>query len=530
MELDTAAPEVAPASPDRSLDQGQPAPAPEVEAAPPDPADAAVDAAYAADRLGEGVPTDVLDRALVARAEMAAQYPGQDPRAVTAAVQEITERLDSRFTNPVTHNDLEQIQQTVEGLSPAEATRVFERLTDDQLREWGEQLHDVNLPGLGGFDRDERVALYGVLAERLDGAQLARFADALDTPPTGADGQLLGAAIAEHAPAAVRIGFVREASDLVEQDPEAAFAVAETLGGLRGVSLDGALRTLSPEELRAVVDASVETHTHTAVTMAGGHITVSHDADTFGRLAEALATSQDAGRKAIVVSEAVEQLREVETRGNLGMSVMRGDSPEVLRDGLTSILESDVGGVVEALEQGVDREGRALTGYFRSMVADDRTEEVGRLLVDLGTDGGTRTSAEWATEQVPGDQDGALYYANAQTLGYAVGAVGAAVDEITGNARAQAETLKNIFGSTLGVAGGAHPAAGAPAAILTGLGNEVINATVERHAAGHRDLKATLRDLAFPQVEGADGVRRPYNGGAETDYDAAALRVIDANR
>ena len=464
--------------------------------------------------------TGLLDRALAARAEIAGREP--DPPSVDRAVGTITERLDSSFTNPVTHGDLVAVQRTVEGLSPAEATRTFERLPDGLLDEWSDQMNDR----IGGYGRAEKSALFGALAERLDGAQLARFADALSSPPSGADGQRLGLQIASQAPAAVRVGFVREAAPLAGVDPEATLALGEALGGLRGPDIDRALGTLSPDQLRSVVDGSVVTERYTAAMGGGGHLTIMHDAGTLGRLLDGLATSRDPSAKALAIGEAVERLEEIETRSGIGYAVSSGDGPSEVRDGITAVLRSDAGGVVRALEQDADPYGLAFTGYVKSMIQDGRSGDVGRLLVDLGTDGGTRAPSDWVTERAPGDHNGDTYYENAQTLGYAVGSVQAAIESITSDRRDQADAVKSIFGATVGVAGAAHPAGGAVGSVLTGLGNEAVDAVVDRYTSQDQTLSSTLRDLAFPR--NPDGSR--YNGPAETPHGEAALRVVSEHR
>ncbi len=516
---------------DRSL---APSPSADVSAPrAPDAVGGVIDAAFGAAGAGDGF-SDLMDRALQARAQIVAQGPGQDPADVDRAVASIRDRLDSG--GAVTRGDLRQIQDTVGQLSPSDATRTFERLSDRTLGTLGEQLTDPT-PFVGGFSPADRSAFYGVLAERLDGAQLARVAGAVVTPRedgSGAEGQRLGAEIAGRAQSAVRVGFVREAAGQVGGDREAAFATGEVLAGLSGPALDRALGTLRPDALRAVVAGSVEETLTAQAGYGSAHATLRYDADTAGRLLDTLATARDPYVRAVAVDAAAKALGEVEQGlglASLGMTVDRGAAPARLRDGMTAILTADTGGVIGSLEQDVDRDGRALTTYVGSMIRAGRGAEVGALLVDLGTGGGTRPSAAWVTEQVAGDRDGRPYYENAQTLGYAVGTVHAAVGQITSDRRDRAEAVKAVFSTTLGAAGGlAGPAGGTAATVLSGLGTAGIDAVVDRYAQGDRELVSTLRELAFPRGAGLgpDGQPARYNGGAEEGYDSAVGRVLDA--
>lgn len=489
-----------------------------------------IDSAYGID----GVPDDLLDRALQARAEIVVTAPRPDA-AVDRAVEAIGERLESGLFNPVTATDLRAIQSTVEGLSPTQATRTFERLSDDQLEELGEQLLD-RTPAVAGFDERERAGFYGALAERLDGAQLARLADALGSPRgmAGTEGQRLGAAIDEHGPSAVRVGFVREAGTIAHDDPEATFAAGEVLAGLSGPALDRAVGALTPDELRAVVAGSIERASATQTTLAGGYTNVTYDAETAGRLLTTLAGARDPYVRAVAADEAALRLMEIEDAQTTlpGIAVHPMHAPAQLRAGIADVLTSDPGAVIRTLEQDVDRDGRGLTGTFASMIEAGDGARVGELLAALGTDGGTRPAAAWITDQTPGDHDGRPYYENAQTLGYAVGAVHAAIERVDARRSDRADTVKAIFAAAAGVGGSAGGGiGGAVGTVLTGLSTEAIDAAVDRYRDGDRQLLSTLRDLAFPRTEGVgpDGQPARYNGGAEEGYDAAVGRVIDAN-
>ena len=476
-----------------------------------------------------GLPgVDARGEALLAqapgRAESAAggHAREQDPERVSRAVTAIRAALSEGVLDPdVSRADLRRIENTIQGLSRQDATAAVGTLSNTELRGWTSEIDGT----VGGYSRADRGTLFGVLATRLDAAQLGRVATALETPAgsTGAErGQQFGQALAQ-APEAVRAQFVRAMAAQATRNDAVGPAVGEALASLRGTTLDRTLGALqSSSRLAGVVEGAVRTDL--TPNYAGGAPTLSYDADTLGRVLRTVAQSGDATARAAVVDAAAGQLARVEEGAGFLTPTLRGDSVDQIRGGITTVLRRDTTAILGALEQTTPG-GGAFPDYLASMISSRQSAEVGQMLVRVGTGNGqARSSAEWVTRQVPGDTDGRPYYINAQTLGFAVGSVGAAIESISDSRRTQGDLVKSVFGVAAGVAGAAGPQAGVVASVLTGAVNAGVDQVTSSYIRGTNDLEASLSELAFPRNR--DGTR--YNGGAETPYDSSVGRVLRA--
>lgn len=470
-----------------------------------------------------GLPgVDPRGNVLLAQAPAGAaggQTRQQDPERVSQALTTVRSALSERLLDPdVPRADLRRVETTIQGLSRQDATAVVGSLSNAELRGWTSEIDGT----VGGYSRADRGTLFGVLATRLDAAQLGRFASALETPTgaTGAErGQQFGQALAQ-APEAVRAQFVRTMAAEAPRNDAVGPAVGEALASLRGATLDRTLGALQQSNrLAGVVEGAVRIDL--IPNYAGGAPTLSYDADTLGRVLRTAAASGNAPARATLVDAASSQLARVEEGAGVLTPTLRGDSVAQIRGGITSILRRDPVRVLETLEQ-ANRGGGAFPDYLASMISAGQSAEVGQMLARVGTGNGTTSSAAWVTRQVPGGGDGRPYYANAQTLRFAVGSVGAAINSVADSRKAQGDMIKSIFGAGAGIAGVMGPVAGSVASVLTGLANAGVDDVVSSYVRGDRDIETSLGALAFPRNR--DGSE--YNGGAETPYDATVGRVL----
>lgn len=473
--------------------------------------------------LGIAIPETQADVRATLVAKTQSEAPGgrtlgQDP--VARALGSIRESLSERGLDlDVSHSDLESIERTFRGLSPQNATAVARGLSDMDLQKWTSELNGT----VGGYTPGEQRRLFDVLAARLDATQLKRFADALGTrTSSGERGQSLGLAIAAHAPESVRAAFVRGGASVAARDAEIGPAVGEVLASLRGATLNQTLGALQRAgTLAGVVEGSVRSDL--IPNYGGGAPTITYDADTLGRVLRTASLSGDATAQAVLVDAASGQLKPIEDGAGLLVPTLRGDSVDQIRGGITSILRRDAAGVLGAFER-TRQGGGAFPDYVASMIESGQSAEIGRMLVRVGTGNGTAQSAGWITQQRPGDVDRRGYYANAETLGFAVGSVSAAIDSISDSRRDTGNTLKDIFGVAAGAAGTVNAPAGVVASVLTGVVNVGVDAVVSRYVAGDAGLKESLTALAFPR--NVDGTQ--YNGGASTPFGQSIDFVVDA--
>ncbi|MET0050139.1 MAG: hypothetical protein ABW095_03545 [Candidatus Thiodiazotropha sp.] len=98
------------------------------------------------------------------------------PDPVNQAFDGISRRLDqSGLFNDVTHRELLQINGILASLTPAETRQVIDRLADESLKTWADEIGSHGLFGSGGLSADERADLFGDLASDLDLSQLNRL-------------------------------------------------------------------------------------------------------------------------------------------------------------------------------------------------------------------------------------------------------------------------------------------------------------------------------------------------------------------
>ena len=136
--------------------------------------------------------------------EIPAKYSTTELSSVeSAAVERIEKNLSQGLLDwDVGKSELQDIGNTLNGLTAQEKTNVIANLSGDKLQAWGRELDGAR----GGLGKAEQVELYNDLAGDLDAEQLSRVYDAF-----GEDHQAgLANAIKENASAETRVEFVEK--------------------------------------------------------------------------------------------------------------------------------------------------------------------------------------------------------------------------------------------------------------------------------------------------------------------------------
>src|SRR5690606_40262333 len=191
-------------------------------------------------------------------------FRGCPPRRdISNAVDTVKDRLDQGiFDWDVTHGDLTDISRTVADLSPEERNELVSELSDDDLKNWTQEIDGLN----GSLSAQERQDLFDQLAEGLDGKQLTRLVEAFDGSPGGRDA--LGAAVADHASPEAKVAFVEAMAGSIDADYSASqgrwgnaetAVVGNVLASLSNdpEALAQALGTLSDSQLRDVMEVGL---------------------------------------------------------------------------------------------------------------------------------------------------------------------------------------------------------------------------------------------------------------------------------
>ncbi|MFC4820667.1 polymorphic toxin type 44 domain-containing protein [Dokdonella ginsengisoli] len=168
---------------------------------------------------------------------------------VNAAVSLTKDRLEQGiFDWDVTKGDLDDISNAVNGLSPQERNEFIGKLSDDDLKNWTQEIDGLN----GSLSAGEREDLFNKLADGLDGTQLTRFVKAFDGSPGGRSA--LADAVASHGTPEAKAAFVQSSKDSINADYS---ATQGTYGNAETAAIGKVLASLGndPAAFRQAVDS-----------------------------------------------------------------------------------------------------------------------------------------------------------------------------------------------------------------------------------------------------------------------------------
>lgn len=127
--------------------------------------------------------------------------PGLPPPSVTAEnLKKIKDNLDGNLFGNVSTGQLRDIIDELEQMSPEERNAVIAGLSDEELRAWMDELGGA----WGGLSGEEKRRLYGLLADGLDGEQLARVARAVFAEAPESEHEFIDSVVAHADPATKR--------------------------------------------------------------------------------------------------------------------------------------------------------------------------------------------------------------------------------------------------------------------------------------------------------------------------------------
>jgi hypothetical protein len=148
--------------------------------------------------------------------------PGLPPPSVSAEnLKKIKDKLDGNLFGNVTTGQLRDIIGELEQMSPEERNAVVAGLSDEELRGWMDELGGA----WGGLSGEEKRRLYGLLAEGLDGEQLARVARAVFEEAPESEHEFIGSVVA-HADPATKRELIAAFMDDINSDEHEDFDVS----------------------------------------------------------------------------------------------------------------------------------------------------------------------------------------------------------------------------------------------------------------------------------------------------------------
>lgn len=448
-----------------------------------------------------------------------------------------------RIDLDVGHDDLTRISETLADLTPAQRNEVISRLSDDNLKNWAQELYGH----AGSLDKSERDALFNDLAQGLDADQFIRLVDAFENDGNGQGSSELRAAMAgPDVPAETKLAFIEamtarispeatsydpapthrnDVTDELHADPNAQ-AVAEVLGSLSGSSFDAAVSHLDANSrLDEVLQAGI---LQSEVNSRNGAVT-NFDTGVAADIVRAAATSHDPAVQASVFQQAADVLKTIQGGGDNGAVPFElsdiGIGPgrhagarDELTNAMTDLLKSDTNALIAQLET-QDRGGHALVTYLSEQISAGRENDVASLIVRLQT--GDDLSGDPVTRFDNLD--------TAESLGYFMGATEVGIRRATEGEVAEAEAAGKLLKGVV-TYGGVFFDGGVGGSILKSGAGSAVDAAVADVVASIKEDGTTLsRELArvgYPAD--ADGVP-VENNASEIQYDSARGRVLDEN-
>ena len=403
---------------------------------------------------------------------------------VNDAVNTIQDRMSyGAFDWVVSDQDVKDSMAALAELSPSERNEAISKLDDKALERLTGNAEEMSA--------NERQDVYNKLVEGLDGTQLSRLAETF-----GGDNRIgrvdFANAIASHASTDAKLAFIKATKDSINGDYSATqgqdgnpetLAIAKVLASLSNdqTAFDSAVKSLSEGQLEDVIAVGLGRNYYASASPYNAG-SFSFDPSAALGIIDAASNSTDLQVKGAVFEAATKHFNTVD-----------GLSPDnSYRDAITDLIKSDPNGLVNELQFRTDVAGSSLVAYAKEMLESGQEQGLRDLIVQMqqGNDGQGNAFENFSDP------------AFARNLGFLTGATAAAINSITQDAEAQANMLKNIFGTLLFAGGAANPGATVIASLGNGITAAMIDGAVDKVKNGDgsaETLKQALFDLAMPR-------------------------------
>jgi hypothetical protein len=423
----------------------------------------------------------------------------QPAPSIHDAEQEIHELNQGFFWDR--HRRIAEFSANIEKLDGDQINALLAGLTDDDLKEWAKAINRLT--------PDEQVSLFDDLARKANGAQLAKFAQALGD---SAAGDRLGSSIAKNSSDGTKLAFIKALAPRISGDGKTvssgggltlttdnscALDIANVIASLKGRSVDAALETLNNDQLTTIMRAT----RHQVVSVVPGlsepvaSYAVSYDTSLLQKVIEAAASGHHAETKARVFHCGVAALGDIDRGVGTHLTSVNGrDEAMRVTNALTTLIRSDTTGVVGALERQQDH--RSLTSYAREMLENHRTTDLSLMIQQLLRGNHLTQDPRRFLDAKQTDANGERYYKNARDLGYFLGSIQEAIDQMKLDAKSAADIIVNLI---LGANQFVPPPLNKFLGLAANAGKQQMIARVAEMLSGNTRESDALYQLAFPR-------------------------------
>src|ERR1700761_8573674 len=319
-------------------------------------------------------------------------------RSMTLSVDQAASQIhqlvsDEGFLGTSRNDNMHAVRKLLGQFNAGDEDKLVSKLSDADLKKLAGNVNHGGIFGAQGLSGGEKTDLFNGLARNLDGKQLGRVAAAFSDR---ADVTALGNSVASFAASQAKIDFVKSiapaatsgdtqfdsgwGTSSIETGDKEALAIGHVLSSMKNdpAGFATAVKSLSPEQLQAVVKAGEGQTVVTASSMMGGGLgapssTTTSTFDTAGlqSLLGAASACNDPVAKARVFEAGAKALDDIHGADTLlTPSPGAKDAARAVAGGLTQLMNSDTRGIVNRLNTD-DQFGHALTTYLKQELDDD---------------------------------------------------------------------------------------------------------------------------------------------------------------
>lgn len=425
------------------------------------------------------------------------------------------------------HKSLDDLNQ----LPPAQRGEALSKLSDADLKELAGDVNATGIFGASGLSHDEKRALFDTLPEGGKGQDLARLASAFDSRD---DTQLLAESVANKGSLQSRSAYIEAMSprtadndygrpfalgvamtEHVDKDAKAILTVLNSFdtGTSEGrASFDQAISNLPQSVLNNVAKAGIN---ETIYSIDSRNHSVSYQPEAINKLLERAAKSEDASVKGKLFSSAANIVSGMRAIQNTPLAVSAPvANPHIqgITERMTALMNTDARGITWQLSD-TDEYGKNLSTYILEVLRNNQAgggKILGEQLAQLQGAGTRLSPADFFKQMAPG-YGGDLYYKNAETLGYYVGAMRAGIDKLNTDGTKTGAIVKSILSASISAA-----SMGRVSGTVSGLTSLMVDQAVEEANGERTKLAQALQTLAFP----VDVNGKRYHGPATSVFDS----------
>ncbi len=426
--------------------------------------------------------------------QLAKTIPGNENIASDAALTTIKDRLKENILDwDVTKDDLQAIQNTLNGLDKEDVNKVISKLSPAELKKWADETNGL----LGGYNEYEKSELLGGLGSKLDATNLTKINDSYSREE---DKIALANGVANNPSDDTKVNYAGELTKKIGTDNDSTVALTSMLGRMYGQPLETAIKNMSDTQLSKLSDVAIQRRINTNP-FTGEATSTELDTKIFSRFLEATSRIQDASEKARVFGAGVRQIKTINDENNLlaPLADKKGAIASITNP-LTNIITSNTTGMLDRLIRGNEKE--SLKGYLASMLSSgnpDDQQKIGGQIGSLLAGNSGKEDINKRFESNVGEDGKENAHANARLLGSYAGLLKAATTDIGADAGRRKDALKNLTAGILGVSGAAFPPLAIPAGAIGGIAPEAIDQFAEDVSKEQGEIADLLIKKTLPR-------------------------------